>query len=216
MAFIDRPLSRRCWAQACLSACAPRFGASMPKRRKRRWTRHDSPVALSGADRGLEREEDRALGPLRPAFPQVAQQRLSDGPGERVQVRPPRLRTAHPERLRIPVDIVQPQTTDLAGTQAVDGQQQERGAVASVRGPRALGRGQQPLDVVPSQSGRDGLPRVQAGRCNRLGQTRRAPALRFGKAEERPPGISGTRAGRSGRNGLARSWLLRPDPHRRS
>lgn len=53
-----------------------------------------------------------------------------------------RLWTAYPQRL-FPVQIIEPQAGDLAGTQPVRGQNQQDGTVAKVGPPGSLGGGEQ-------------------------------------------------------------------------
>ena len=66
---------------------------------------------------------------------------------------PSRLGTAYTERFVLPVQIVQSQAANFTGSQAVDNEQHQDGAVALVGRPVAFGGGKKALDVYPGKPG---------------------------------------------------------------
>ena len=133
---------------------------------------------------GTQREEQRALGARRSQLADVAKDRLSDAARERIVMRPSRLRTADPQCLFLPVNVVEPQTGDLASAQAIGDQHHQNGAVAHIGWPAALGRGEQSQDLLPIQSLGEGLAGMESRRHDPFGQPRLAPAPAFGEPEE--------------------------------
>ena len=98
---------------------------------------------------------------------------------------PTGLRAADPEHLILPVEIVQLQARNLAGSQPVRDEQQQDRSVSLVDGPVALDGGQQAQDILPLQPLRHGLVPHEPRRHDPAGQARRAPAARLGKPKER-------------------------------
>ena len=135
-------------------------------------------------DRGLQCEEQHPLGTRGTKLAYIAQDGLSDAAGERIVMRASRLRAAHPQRLLLPVQIVEPQTGDLAGAKAIGDQHHQDGAVAQIGRPAALGGCEQAQDLVPVQPLRDRLPAMEPRRQDPVGQPGCAPALAFGEPEE--------------------------------
>ena len=103
---------------------------------------------------------------------------------------PARLRTADPEHLVLPVEIVQAQAADFACSQSVSDEQHQNRAVALVDRPVAFRRGQEAQDILPLQPLRHVFVPLETWRHDPLGHARRAPAARFGKPKERAKTLS--------------------------
>ena len=74
------------------------------------------PTAAEWPERGVKREEQRTLRTLRADLDKVPENGLPDASGQRKEVRATRLGTAHAQCLSLPVDVVQLQAADLAGS----------------------------------------------------------------------------------------------------
>src|SRR5262249_48327726 len=106
---------------------------------------------------------------------EVAADGLPDRRNERIDVPPALLRPWHGEAILLPVEVVQPQSSDFAGAQAVDGEEQEDRVIADVR--RLVGRrtpysrsasGRRPRTVRAAAHGVD--------RCSVQPPSRRGPS----------------------------------------
>ena len=137
------------------------------------------------SDRDLEREEDLPGVGARASLAEIARQGLSDAARQREPGGAPRLGTAHPERLCLPVDVIQPQRLRLARAQSVNGERQQERPVAYIRWPVARGGREQAPQVFWGGSCRQRDSFVDTGSRDRRGQPRRAPAADCGEAQER-------------------------------
>jgi hypothetical protein len=98
---------------------------------------------------------------------------------------PAGLGAADPECFILPVEIVQLQARNLAGSQPIRDEQEQDRPVSLVGGPAALGGGQQAQDILPLQPLRHSLvPREPRPNDPRT-QARQAPAACLGKTKER-------------------------------
>ena len=96
-----------------------------------------------------------------------------------------RLGAAYPQRLLFPVQIIEPQAGDLAGTQPVGDQHHQDGTVAKVGLPVALGGCEQAEHLAPVESLRECLAGMEPHRHDPVSQPRWTPALAFGEPEKK-------------------------------
>jgi hypothetical protein len=98
---------------------------------------------------------------------------------------PPRLGTADPEYLILPVEIIQAQAADLTGSQAVSDEKHQNRAIALISRSIAFRGGQETLDIGPFKPLRQTFVPHETWRHDAVGDTPDAPAARLGKPKER-------------------------------
>ena len=110
---------------------------------------------------GLERQKDDPIGALRPTVAQVARDGVAHVRIEGQYFLAPALGSDDQNPPQYPVDIIQPQSPNLAGAHPVHREQQKEGMIAQRRWILADRGLQHTPDLVPRGTHRQALMSVQ-------------------------------------------------------
>ena len=139
-------------------------------------------------ERELDAEKQAAVRRGGPAASQVVEKRVPDRVGERQEQGRADFGPWHADLARPPVDVVEIERTDLAGAQAVGGDEHEHRVVASPLRRRAVDRAQERAHRLPRQCTRKTLAAVDAGGLDLGVEPGRSLASGGEEPQKRPQG----------------------------